>query len=100
MARWIGMRGGRAIGGWPDVSLRLLDCYTHVSYGGCHDRSPGANVPDGPGAARQAAPGTRAQADPGWAARGGSGRGDEPADSLGRQADAVAAACHAMAVRF
>ena len=82
------------------MSLRPLDCYTHVSYGGCHDRSPGTNAPDGPRAVSQPAPGNRAQADPGAAARRRFGLRDEPADALGGQADAVAAACHAMAVRF
>ncbi len=77
------------------MSLRLLDCYTHVSYGGCHDRSPGTNAPDGPRAVIQPA-----QADPGAAARRLFGLRDEPAAALGDQADAVAAACHAMAVRF
>ena len=77
------------------MSLRLLDCYTHVSYGGCHDRSPGTNAPDGPRAVSQPA-----QADPGAAARRLFGLRDEPAAALGDQADAVAAACHAMAVRF
>jgi D-sedoheptulose 7-phosphate isomerase len=77
------------------VSLRLLDCYTHVSYGGCHDRSPGTNTPDGPRAVSQPA-----QAGPGAQARRLFGLRDEPTDALGGQADAVAAACHAMAVRF
>jgi D-sedoheptulose 7-phosphate isomerase len=77
------------------VSLRLLDCYTHVSYGGCHDRSPGTNPPDGPRAVSQPA-----QAGPGAQARRRFGLRDEPTDALGGQADAVAAACHAMAVRF
>jgi D-sedoheptulose 7-phosphate isomerase len=77
------------------VSLRLLDCYTHVSYGGCHDRWRGTNTPDGPRAVNQPA-----QADPGAEARRLFGLRDEPTDALGGQADAVAAACHAMAVRF
>jgi D-sedoheptulose 7-phosphate isomerase len=41
-----------------------------------------------------------AQADPGAAARRLFGLRDEPTGALGGQADAVAAACHAMAVRF
>ena len=41
-----------------------------------------------------------AQADPGAAARRLFGLRDGPTDALGGQADAVAAACHAMAVRF
>jgi D-sedoheptulose 7-phosphate isomerase len=77
------------------VSLLLLDCYTHVSYGGCHDRSRGTNTPDGPRAVNQPA-----QADPGAQARRLFGLRDEPTGALGGQADAVAAACHAMAVRF
>jgi len=77
------------------VSLRLLDCYTHVSYGGCHDRWRGTNTPDGQRAVNQPA-----QADPGAEARRLFGLRDEPTDALGGQADAVAAACHAMAVRF
>jgi D-sedoheptulose 7-phosphate isomerase len=48
----------------------------------------------------QPAPSSRAQADPGAAARRLFGLRDEPTDALGGQADAVAAACHAMAVRF
>jgi D-sedoheptulose 7-phosphate isomerase len=77
------------------VSFWLLDGYTHVSYGGCHDRSPGTNTPDGPRAVSQPA-----QTDPGAAARRRFGLRDGPTDALGGQADAVAAACHAMAVRF
>ena len=48
----------------------------------------------------QPALGNRAQADPGAEARRRFGLRDEPTDALGGQADAVAAACHAMAVRF
>jgi D-sedoheptulose 7-phosphate isomerase len=66
-----------------------------VSYGGCHDRSWRTNTPDGPRAVNQPA-----QADPGAAARRLFGLRDEPTGALGGQADAVAAACHAMAVRF
>ena len=66
-----------------------------MSYGGCHDRWRGTNTPDGPRAVNQPA-----QADPGAEARRLFGLRDEPTDALGGQADAVAAACHAMAVRF
>jgi D-sedoheptulose 7-phosphate isomerase len=66
-----------------------------VSYGGCYDGSRETNTPDGPRAVSQPA-----QADPGAAARRLFGLRDAPADALGGQADAVAAACHAMAVRF
>ena len=45
-------------------------------------------------------PGDRAQADPGAAARGLFELRSGPANELAGQADAVAAACHAMAVRF
>jgi D-sedoheptulose 7-phosphate isomerase len=71
------------------VSRWLLDAYTHVSYGGCHDK------PDGLVSMSQPA-----QADPGAAARRLFGLRDAPTDELAGQADAVAAACHAMAVRF
>jgi D-sedoheptulose 7-phosphate isomerase len=45
-------------------------------------------------------PEDRAQADPGATARRLFGLRDGPTDDLAGQADAVAAACHAMAVRF
>jgi len=45
-------------------------------------------------------PGDRAQADPGATARGLFELRSGPANELAGQADAVAAACHAMAVRF
>jgi D-sedoheptulose 7-phosphate isomerase len=45
-------------------------------------------------------PEDRAQADPGATARRLFGLRDSPTDDLAGQADAVAAACHAMAVRF
>jgi D-sedoheptulose 7-phosphate isomerase len=65
-----------------------------VSYGGCHDK------PDGLVSMSRPALGDRAQADPGAAARRLFGLRDEPTDELAGQADAVATACHAMAVRF
>jgi D-sedoheptulose 7-phosphate isomerase len=45
-------------------------------------------------------PDDKAQADPGAAARRLFGLREAPTDDLAGQADAVAAACHAMAVRF
>ncbi len=45
-------------------------------------------------------PEDRAQADPGATARRRFGLRDGPTDDLAGQADAVAAACHAMALRF
>jgi D-sedoheptulose 7-phosphate isomerase len=82
------------------VSCWLLDAYTHVSYGGCYDWSRETNTPDGPRAVNRPAPTDRAQADPGAAARRLFGLREAPTDDLAGQADAVAAACHAMAVRF
>jgi D-sedoheptulose 7-phosphate isomerase len=66
-----------------------------VSYGGCYDGWRETNTPDGPRAVNRPA-----QADPGAAARRLFGLRDAPTDDLAGQADAVAAACHAMAVRF
>jgi D-sedoheptulose 7-phosphate isomerase len=66
-----------------------------VSYGGCHDWSRGASQANGPGPVNGPA-----AADPGARARRLFELRSDPIRDLAGQADAVAAACHAMAVRF
>ena len=83
------------------MSWWLLDAPTQVSYGGCHDSSRGASGPAGPrSVSGPERPASDAQQSDGEQTRRLFELRNAPTDDLAGQADAVAAACHAMAVRF